>query len=107
MIENEVLEILNSESVDSLTALVDQFREGRDTDELLRLLLSDDDRVVNIGVLIASEIAADHYNTEVFIRRLRELTNHALPSVRFYALGAIFPIDNPTEPGSGATRRNE
>ncbi|ADG67439.1 hypothetical protein Plim_1606 [Planctopirus limnophila DSM 3776] len=99
MIEDEVLEIVNSgaDGVDGLTRLVDQFRESRDVEELLRLLLSDNDDLVNIGTLITSEISAERYNTVAFIRRLRELSHHALPSVQTYAFRSLFPFDNPTK----------
>jgi hypothetical protein len=102
MIEDEVLLIVNNgaDGVDDLMSLVDQFREGRDPEELLRLLLSDDYDLVNIGALITSEISAQRYNTVSFIRRLRELSTHTMPSVQFYARNALFPLDNPTEQGS-------
>ena len=98
MIEKEVLAITNSASdaAAALNALVDQFRLGRDPEELLRLLFSEDDELIRIGVWITAEISTEHYNTVPFISCLKELTNHQDPSVRLYALSALFPLLDPT-----------
>jgi hypothetical protein len=97
MIENDVLAIIQREAdgVDELMSLVGQFREGRDSKELFSLLLSDDEQIVNVGAYIASEIALERYKSEPIILRLRELSHHTMPSVRTYALRALYPLDHP------------
>ena len=93
MIENEVLAIINrnSDSGMRLNSLADEFREGRDSNELLRLLYSDNSDLVRIGAWITGEIAFELYNTPAFIDRLKELTNHDIPAIRCYAFGALYP----------------
>jgi hypothetical protein len=93
MIESEVLAILTSagDRGSELNSLVDQYRAGRDSEDLLRLLHSKDNDLVQIGAYIAGEISFEHYNTSSFIDRLWELTNHEIPAIRFNALGALFP----------------
>lgn len=92
-IENELRAILDSEGdqADELNLLVDEFRKGRDSWELLCLLNASDSELVRIGAWIASEVSFDLYNTPVIIDRLRELTHHETPLVRLYALSAFFP----------------
>lgn len=101
-IEIELRSILDGEGdqADELNLLVDEFREGRDPSELLSLLQSNNSESIEIGAWIASEIPFDWYNTPAFIDKLRELSNHERPLVRFYALGALFPSLDKTNPVS-------
>lgn len=97
MIEDEVLAIANSASdaAVALNSLVDQFRLGRDPEEILRLLLAENDELIRTGVWITTEISTDHYNTVPIITRLKDLTNHQDPSIRCYALNSLFPLLDP------------
>ncbi len=92
-IETELRSILDSQDdqADALNLLVDEFREGRDPLELLRLMQSSDSESIQIGAWITSEIPFDWYNTPEFINKLHELSSHENALVRFYALGALFP----------------
>ena len=93
MIEEELRTILSGEDdqADKLNRLVDQFRDRRDSSELLGLLNSCDNEFVRIGAWILSEIPFNRYNIPDVIARLYELSRHETPLVRLYALGAIFP----------------
>jgi HEAT repeats len=94
MIENEILEILEAPAEiggERLNRLADQFRSGRDVNQLMALLDSSDARLVSIGAWILGEVSFDRYNSVSFIPRLRELLDHEDPAVRFRALGAIYP----------------
>jgi hypothetical protein len=93
MIEREVLEILEAppETGGDLHQFVDQFRSGRDVNQLMPLLDSSDPRLVSIGALILGEVSFNRYNSDSFISRLRELLDHEDTMVRFYSLGAIYP----------------
>lgn len=103
MIENEVLDILGGtgDPGERLNSLVDQFREERDSGVLLNLLCSDNSELVRIGAWIIGELGFERYNTHSFISRLRELTDHEIPAIRFHALGALFPT---LDPEKSATR---
>jgi HEAT repeat protein len=97
MIEDEVFTILRrTGETNELNSLVDQFRAGRDPNEVLRLLFSENDELVRIGAYITNEISTKYYDTEAFIDRLYELTNHQVPRVRHYSLAALFPLLSPT-----------
>lgn len=88
------------DQADELNLLADDFRKGRDPSELLYLLQSCDSELVQIGAWIASEIPFDRYNTPAFISKLKELSGHEKPLVRFYALGALFPSFDKADPAS-------
>ncbi|MHC4402819.1 MAG: hypothetical protein ACYTG0_24425 [Planctomycetota bacterium] len=103
MIENEVLDIMSGtgDPGERLNSLTDQFREGRDSSELLTLLYSNDNELVRIGAWMIGELGFQRYNTHSFISRLWELTDHEVPAIRFHALGALYPT---LEPEKSATR---
>ena len=99
MFEDELLrmrECSDDEQGKSLNRLVDQFRAGRNIEEMYPLLLSDDDALVEVGAYITSEIETDYYNTPKMIKRLAQLTNHRSAIVRFYALSSLFPVLDPS-----------
>jgi hypothetical protein len=93
MIEEELLEIVRdaADNGTRLNEITDQFRRGRDVNELLILLHSDNPEFVSIGAWILHELPFPLYNSEKYISRLTDLTAHEDPSVRFHALGALFP----------------
>jgi hypothetical protein len=93
MIRNEILEIVHdiADKGDLLNAIVNEFRRGRDLTELKLLLNSTDPELVAIGVSILSELNFELYRSQDYVARLIELTDHEDPSVRFHALGALFP----------------
>lgn len=45
------------------------------------------------------------YNSDAVISRLRALTDHPDPAVRFHALGALYPALNPQEAATDALLR--
>lgn len=97
MIE-EVLDIIN-DSVDDgsrLNRVVDEFRDGRDTKELLNLLDSKDSELVATAVWILGELPYSIYNTDCIIKRLKLLLKHDNVTVRFYAIGALYPAFDAT-----------
>jgi hypothetical protein len=69
-------------------------------DDLASLLNSRDSQLVGIGVWILSELRFELYKSDSFIRRLIELTDHEDPSVRFHALGALFPALDREDPAT-------
>jgi hypothetical protein len=94
MIEREVLKILELPADvggERLAGFIDQFRAGRDVNQLMTLLHSSNPRLVSIGAWILDEVSFDRYKSDGFISRLRELLDHEDPAVRFRALGAIYP----------------
>jgi len=93
MIEHEIIEIIGdrADTGERLSGLVDQFRRGRDVAELLPLLNSRDSELISIGAWILGELPFELYDLEDLVSRLRELTDHEDPAVRFHALGALFP----------------
>jgi HEAT repeat protein len=94
MIEREILEILDAPADiggERLNGFADQFRSGRDLDQLMTLLDSSNPRLVSIGAWILGEVNFHTYNSDKFISQLRELLDNEDPLVRFYALGAIYP----------------
>ncbi|MEK6234096.1 MAG: hypothetical protein N2C14_05245, partial [Planctomycetales bacterium] len=99
MIEDEVLTIVNGTGnrAEELNSLVDQFRRGREPEDLLRLLCSDNNELVRTGAYIASEISIEQYNSTSFIGRLRELTDHQIPLIRCFALTALYPFLDATQ----------
>ncbi len=91
MIEDDIVGIIKESKGAPLNALVDTFRRGRDVDELLQLLESEDADLVAIAAWILDELPFNLYNRDDFIVRLKRLLDHPDPRVRFNALGALFP----------------
>jgi hypothetical protein len=93
MIEVEILRIIQDPLGDGirLNEIADEFRDGRDVSEIMTLLDSSNSRFVSIGAWLLGELSFDLYNSAEYVSRLMELTNHDDPSVRFHALGALFP----------------
>jgi hypothetical protein len=104
MIEEELLDIIRDPSggADRLGEIVDDFRSGRVLDDLARLLRSDNAELVAIGAWILGELDFELYQAGDFVKRLAELTGHHDPSVRFHALGALFPALDRDDPGTVA-----
>lgn len=99
MIEQEVLDIVADASDDGqrLNDLVDEFRSGRDIEEINLLLDASDPELVSIGAWILGELRFEVYQRDTIISRLHSLTDHAAPGVRLSALGALFPALDPTQ----------
>jgi hypothetical protein len=93
VIEDEILAIYQDRLDDGtrLNVIADEFRDGRDVNEIKRLLDCADVRLVSIGAWILGEIPFDLYSSDDFVSKLWELTGHGDPLVRFHALGALFP----------------
>lgn len=93
MIETEVASILAAEDDGTaINRVADEFRsQRRDVTELLCLLDSEEGEVVWVGAWVLGEVAFELYNSTQFLDRLRGLLKHPRPSVRFTALGALFP----------------
>ncbi len=102
MIVEEVTKIIEGTEDDgtALNELVDQFRVGRDARELLSLLSSRNDEIVSIGAWFFGELHFDLYRDEVFLKELFRLLEHKDPSVRFNALGAVYPALDCGDPDS-------
>lgn len=96
MIETDILEILGdaTDGGERLNEIADEFRSGRDVDELLVLLDSDNSELVSTGAWILGELSFELYDSDRFLSRLRELLDHQDPAVRFHALSAVFPALN-------------
>jgi HEAT repeat protein len=104
MIEDEILEIM-SDSADGrerLNGLANEFRHGRDVRELVPLLGSQDAELVSIAAWIFSELPEGLYSADEIVSRLRGLTAHVEPMVRFHALSAVYPFLNLAEPATQA-----
>ena len=97
MNELEILEIVRgtSDKGESLNAIADEFRRGRDVHELIPLLDSSDAELVAAGAWLLGELHLARYNSDQFISRLRKLTDHRDPMVRFHAFGALYPALDP------------
>ncbi len=93
MIDEEIREIIGDESDDGtrLNQLVDDFREGRDPEELVELLDSSNIELVSLGSWILSELSVERYRKHSVLSRLQSLVRHKAPSVRLSAFGALFP----------------
>lgn len=102
MIGDEIREILNAEKDhgQQLNDLVDTFRNGRPPKELWPLLATDETALVSVAVWILSELSEELCGTTEIVERLRQLTEHSDPLVRFYALSAVFPFLNSTDPST-------
>ena len=96
-IEHEIFEILQAPVTVGgrrINQIADEFRTGRDAHELIELLDSPNAEIVSLGAWILGEIATKFYNFHPFISRLWKLTDHDDCTVRFNALGALFPVLN-------------
>lgn len=93
MIEADILAVLGdaTDGGTRLNEIADEFRSGRDVNELRVLLNSANPELVSTGAWILAELSFDLYNCEGFLSRLRELLDHPDPAVRFHALNALFP----------------
>jgi len=93
MIEQEILGVVHdpADNGDRLNEIADEFRRGRNLNEVMILLNSSDPELVAIGAWILGELHFELYSSHDYIRRLTDLTDHEDPSVRFHALGALFP----------------
>ena len=93
MIINSVKNAISDQSDDgrSLNEIVDEFREGRNSVELLQLLDSNESELIAIGVWIFSELPFSAYNSDIFIEKLNSLTTHDDPLVRFNSINALYP----------------
>lgn len=81
-----------------LNLLADQFRQGRDIADLLALLLSESGEIVGAAAWIVGEVDIDPQNARLLIPRLRQLVSHENPSIRFHAIGALFPFLDKADP---------
>jgi hypothetical protein len=92
MIESEVLRFFSDPSGNQLQQFVDEFRCGRDTNELMPLLKSNNAELASIGAWVLGELPFSLYSSVDFELLLRGLLEHPDASVRFHALGALFPV---------------
>lgn len=92
-IEHEILEILGDAAQDGsgLNNLTDEFRTGRDANEIFVLLNSSNTELVSCGLCLLGELHFDLYNTDQFISRLHDLIEHQTPMIRSQAFAALFP----------------
>ena len=93
MIEREILDIINdrNDEGEKLNSIVDQFREGRPIDDLLRLLRSRNQELIGIGAWIIGEIQIDAEAIQLLVPQLRKLLKHEAPSIRLQAFNALYP----------------
>lgn len=97
MTETEILEIIKDSK--RLHSLANQFRRNPDVSELMVLLNSDNDKIIEVGVWISGEILIDKASAQPVISRLHQLVSHSNSSIRLHAIGALFPFldrSNPT-----------
>jgi HEAT repeat protein len=96
MIQQEILEIVRGvpDRGERLNEIADQFRNGRNVDDLIDLLDSTDAELASLGAWILGELRLELYNFDHVISRLRKLIDHEDPAVRFHAFGALFPALN-------------
>jgi len=91
MIEEEVKAILDKKSTSKQAILIgqltDEFRSGRNSNDLLDLLHSEDSDVIWIGIYILGEILIDNKPTlDVIIEKLLALVEHKDVKIRYSAL---------------------
>ena len=93
MRDAELLDILGcgQGAGDKLNELADQFRRGREISELTVLLGSESADVVSMAAWVLGELRLEIYDNPPTLTKLRELTAHDDATVRFHALGALFP----------------
>jgi hypothetical protein len=104
MIEPELLEAARdpAESGRRLDEIADPFRRGRDVSDLLALPDAGNAELVSLGAWILSELRFELYGSDRVISRLRRLVGHEDASVRFHALGALFPALGRQDLATGA-----
>ena len=85
-------------SGERLNRLADEFRRGRDTLQLLAALDSDENEVVSLAVWILAELPLGRYDGDELLGRVRRLTGHRDPAVRFGAVMALFPALDAGDP---------
>jgi len=83
-----------------LNELADEFRLGRDVSQLSRALHSEDSEIVGLATWILGELPFVLYDSQAVISRLWKLTRSNDPSVRFEALGALFPALRAGDPAT-------
>lgn len=103
MIDQEIMKLMTSseDPGERLNEIVDEFREGRDVEEVIVLLDSRNPDLVSFGAWILGELPTDRYNRDDIVSRLRDLTRHDDSGVRFAALGALYSTLLPED---GSTR---
>ena len=96
MIQEELLEVIrdSTDKGERLNDIADQFRGGRDVNELIALLDSAHAELASLGAWLLGELHFQIYGFDRFISRLRKLVDHQDPTVRFHAFGALFPALN-------------
>jgi HEAT repeat protein len=94
LLEQEIRDIAPSapDAGKRLNEIADQFRRGRDANDLVSLLDSDEPELVSIAAWILGELHPERYEDAQIISRLWALVDHQDSAVRFEALGAIFPF---------------
>lgn len=99
MIVDEIVEILtdDDDAPVRLNQLADEFRDGRDIDDLVTLLFNENEEVLRMGTWIASEISFTHYDSKPILEQLWELTAHPNAAVRLYSFNALFPSLSPDD----------
>lgn len=90
MNKSEILETIRDP--DRLNSLAEGFRQSRDVLGLLALLDSENEEIVRAGVWIAGEVKFDPSTAGPLLARLYQLLNHENPSIRFHAIGGLFPF---------------
>ena len=96
MIDREIRDIVDNaaDNGERINEIADQFRRGRDVNDLVILLDSDDSELVSIGAWILGELHFELYDVAHIMSRLWRLVDHEDPAVRFHALGALYPALN-------------
>ena len=98
MTEMQILDMIKDAK--RLHSLVNQFRKAPEVSELMVLLNSDNDKIIEVGAYIAEEILIDKANAQPLISRLHQLVSHSNSAIRFHAIGALFPFLDPSDPGT-------
>lgn len=96
MSDREIRDIVEgvADRGERLNEIADQFRRGRDVNDLVGLLDSGNSELVSIGAWILGELHLELYDVPQIMSRLRELVDHEDPAVRFHAFGALYPALN-------------
>lgn len=96
MIDREIRAIADDAANrgERLNEIADQFRRGRDVNELLVLLDSSESELVSIAAWILGELHLELYEVGHIMSRLWKLVDHENPAVRFHAFGALYPALN-------------
>ncbi len=96
--DREILDISGgADRGERLNEIADQFRRGRDVNDLVVLLDSPDSELVSTGAWILGELHFELYNVGHIVTRLWKLVEHQDPAVRFHAFGALYPALNREE----------